>query len=290
MTQRIPAEQYSQVDPFSVAPERPLWQSLPIFLLSLPVTVACILAAVAAVLVLMPGYRAASPAQRDRRARIIAGCLAAAARVRVRVVDHNPTPADHAGLFVAPHVSMMEAPLLMSALGHFRVLAASFSRGLPVIGTLIDATDPIYVERGKDAGKVSTAMLLRDSVLNSGCRHLIFPEGTFTNGEAIIRFRSGAFIAGAPVTPVVFSYPGHVPFWNRQESTFLVQIYRMLSRVSTPVTVEILPTVHPSAAEKADPARYAERVRRTLSRHTGRVLSDKDLTDSPNFQKDRRET
>lgn len=289
MTQRIPTTQH-EIDPFSVAPVRPAWRSLPVFLLSLPVTAVSILGAVAAVLLLLPGYRSATPEDRDRRARVVAGWLAASARMRTTVIDHNPSPDDHADLFVAPHVSMMEAPLLMSVLGHFRVLTASFTRTLPIIGPLIDATDPLYVERGEKAGKASAAEQLRDSVLRSGCRHLIFPEGTFTNGEAIIRFRSGAFIAGAPVTPVVFSYPGYVPFWNRRESSFFAQIYRMLSQVWTPVTVEILPTVHPTDAEKADPARYAERVRRLLARHAGRPLSTKDLTDSPNFQKDRRET
>lgn len=35
---------------------------------------------------------------------------------------------------------------------------------------------------------------------------LLFPEGTTTNGNFLLRFRTGAFIAGVPVQPTIVKY------------------------------------------------------------------------------------
>jgi lysophosphatidylcholine acyltransferase/lyso-PAF acetyltransferase len=35
----------------------------------------------------------------------------------------------------------------------------------------------------------------------------LFPEGTTTNGRALISFKLGAFVPGFPVQPVVVRYP-----------------------------------------------------------------------------------
>jgi lysophosphatidylcholine acyltransferase / lyso-PAF acetyltransferase len=35
---------------------------------------------------------------------------------------------------------------------------------------------------------------------------LLFPEGTTTNGRYMLRFRTGGFIAGVPVQPIILKY------------------------------------------------------------------------------------
>lgn len=35
---------------------------------------------------------------------------------------------------------------------------------------------------------------------------LLFPEGTTTNGDYLLPFRTGAFIAGVPVQPTILKY------------------------------------------------------------------------------------
>ena len=153
-----------------------------------------------------------------------------------------------------------------------------------IFGYFINSLNPLYVERGKRKGGLSAA--LKQSLEEGQQRHLIFPEGTYTNGTRILQFKSGAFVPGQPVAPLAFHFPKYAPFWNRQESSLVVQIYRVLSRPFTPVTVRFLPMVFPSEKEKSNPKLYAENVRLLLSHTMNRPLSKYELTDSPNFQLD----
>ena len=65
-----------------------------------------------------------------------------------------------------------------------------------------------------------------------------------------------------------------------------VQIYRVLSRWYTPVTIRFMAMYHPNDEEKSNPKLYAENVRRLLSEATNRPLSKYEIKDSPNYRKD----
>lgn len=286
--QQARRETQALIDPFVVAPQAPLWKSLPIFALMLPVTVLGTVAAVVVCVTLIPLLLWVKGGLRDRLAKIITGALIAAARVRMTVIDHNIGPTHHAKLYVAPHVFMFEAIMKFRVVGYIRPLAAAFVQNLPIFNLVVAAADPIYVGRSKGRKGESVVTLLRESLETTDYRHSIFPEGTFTNGESIIRFKSGAFAAGHPVTPMVFHYPDYVPFWNRTESSLFGQMYRLLSRVQTRVVVEILPTYFPTPEELAKPRVYAENVRRLIAEVAQRPLSNQSLEDSPNFLKDKK--
>ena len=130
------------------------------------------------------------------------------------------------------------------------------------------------------------ASQIKRSILESEMRHVIFPEGSYANSKALLEFKSGAFIAGIPITPVLFFYDQYVPYWNRKESSFAVQIYRFLSRFYTTATVQILPTYTPDQHEKDNPKVYAEHVRRYMSYYLGCELSKCSVFDSPNYKLD----
>ena len=168
--------------------------------------------------------------------------------------------------------------------GHVRFLAASFSKDIPIFGALIRAVEPIFVERHIRTNNVASQ--IKTSILESKMRHVIFPEGSYANSKALLEFKSGAFIAGVPITPVLFIYEGYVPYWNRKESSLLVQMYRFLSRWSTTATVQILPTYTPDLEEKEQPKIYAENVRRYMSYYLGCGLSQYSVFDSPNYKID----
>jgi hypothetical protein len=74
----------------------------------------------------------------------------------------------------------------------------------------------------------------------------VFSEGTTTNGADIIQFRSGAFIQGQPVQPVVLTYHWRnvSPSWetvpNHQYGL------NMLSQFGHAVTITYLPVVEPA--------------------------------------------
>jgi 1-acyl-sn-glycerol-3-phosphate acyltransferase len=171
-------------------------------------------------------------------------------------------------------------------LGHIRFLSASYAKTIPFFGRLIRIVDPIFIDRKK--GRNNYTQQITDSLHNPKQKipHVIFPEGSYENAQVLLRFKSGAFVAGVPITPVLFVYTKYIPYWNRQESSFPIQLYRYFTRIYTPVHMIILPIYEPNEEEKQNPKIYAENLRRYMSYHLKIPLSKFDIYDSPNFKKD----
>jgi lysophosphatidylcholine acyltransferase/lyso-PAF acetyltransferase len=275
----------SDIDAFSVDEQAPLWKSISMFILLLPATIIPLILTLLVAGFFLPIYPKLPLSIRLRVGRMLAIGLLISARLKLNIRDCNPSEDAHSKLYVAPHISMMESAIFIRLLGHFRPIAAAFAKTIPIFGYFVKAIEPIYIERKKGSGR-GAVDLLRLSLEETEYKHLVFPEGTYTNGHSIIKFKSGAFAVGYPVTPVICDFPVYTPFWNRKESSFLVQLFRITSRLITAVDITILPTYIPSEEELADPKLYAEHVRRLISYHSGRPLSKQALQDSPNFQKD----
>ncbi|XP_043101061.1 lysophospholipid acyltransferase LPCAT4-like [Puntigrus tetrazona] len=96
---------------------------------------------------------------------------------------------------------------------------------------------------------------------------LMFPEGTTTNGRALIKFKPGAFLAGVPVQPVLLRYPGEPDTvrWTWKGLTWLGALWHTSSQIYTSVTVEFLPVYAPSQEEKQNPELYAENVQKVMA-------------------------
>lgn len=276
-----------ELDPFYVTPFPFEVKNFLLFLLLLPFSLPFIFLGTFGGLITTIFYRGFSLTNKDRASRFLSWLFMIGTRIRVKTKDHNPSTSDHSQLYVAPHICMAEVNLMMVPLGHIRILTAEFSRTVPIFKYFVEALDPIYVARGKNKKDAPSALeLLKKSIKETEYRHMIFPEGTYTNGKTLIRFKSGAFVLGIPVTPIIFHYPKYVPFWNRQESTIFVQFYRLMTQLYTPINIEILPTYHPSPEEIGDPKLYASNVRMLMAEAANRPLSNKMLQDSPNFKAD----
>jgi lysophosphatidylcholine acyltransferase / lyso-PAF acetyltransferase len=273
---------------FVVDPVTPLWISIPIFVVMLPLTTFCMFVTLILASIIIPVYRRQSIERRDKLSRVVMFWLMSTARFRINVVDYNKDESEHAQLYVSPHICMLEAMMMIYSIGHIRPMTADFTRNIPVFGIFVHASDPIYVMRGKQKNKISVVEQLRESVETTEYRHLIFPEGTFTNGKSLIQFKSGAFAVGRPVTPMLFHYPQYTPFWNREESSFFAQVYRIVSRFYTSVTIEYLPTYTPSQEELGNPKLYAENIRKLIAYHSKKPMSAQSLVDSPNYRKDKK--
>lgn len=94
----------------------------------------------------------------------------------------------------------------------------------------------------------------------------IAPEGMTTNGKQILRFRSGAFVHGAPVLPVCIQYRWrHLnPAWTVCSEPW--HVVRMLTQIVNIAHVQILPAYTPTRSEVQDPSRFAEHVRHRMVR------------------------
>ena len=77
-----------------------------------------------------------------------------------------------------------------------------------MLGRIAVANRTIFIDRLSTTKGVSVTDQIVDRLkTHDGAKVGMFPEGTTSNGTSIVNFRSGAFVAGAPVVPVVFKYP-----------------------------------------------------------------------------------
>lgn len=276
-----------EIDPFYVTPFPVSLKNTLLFLLLLPFSLPFLFLGTFGGLIVTSFYRKLSLPNKDRATKVLSWLFMMGTRIKMQIKDHNPSTEAHSKLYVSPHICMAEVNLMMIPLGHIRIITAEFSKTVPVFKYFVEALDPIYVVRGKNKKNAPSAFeALKQSITETEYRHMIFPEGTYTNGETLIQFKSGAFALGVPVTPVIFHYPKYIPFWNRQESNILIQFYRLMAQVYTPINIEILPTYYPSTEELEQPKIYAQNVREIIAAAAKRPLSNKSLQDSPNFKLD----
>jgi 1-acyl-sn-glycerol-3-phosphate acyltransferase len=112
------------------------------------------------------------------------------------------------GLLVANHVSFIDI-FAINALLPSGFVAKSDVAGWPLIGWMSRHNDTVFIERGsrKAAHQTQQQML---SVLASGQRLAIFPEGTTTAGDGVLPFHGalfqGAIDAAVPVSVLAIEY------------------------------------------------------------------------------------
>lgn len=158
---------------------------------------------------------------------------------------------------------------------------------LPFIGITSMAMGCLFVDREKgEQGKAVNKEFLgvasrvkqrmEDVAAGRGPNRrpiLLFPEGTTTNGEYLLPFRTGAFIAGVPLQPSILKYgPSRVsPAWETIGGAW--HIFLMLTTLLHSVTVYELPVYMPSKEEKGNPRLYADNVRAFMLKHSNLLES-----------------
>lgn len=126
------------------------------------------------------------------------------------------------GGVVANHVSWLDI-LVLNACDRVVFVAKADVASWPGIGGLARSTGTIFIERDRRTADVQLARL--GAALDAGQRILIFPEGTSTDGQRVLPFRSLLFAAfkgpGMRVQPVSLRYdapPGrdarHYGWWG----------------------------------------------------------------------------
>ena len=96
------------------------------------------------------------------------------------------------GAVVSNHLSYLDI-LLYSSVQPFVMVAKTEVRGWPLLGWMTAQAGTVYVERGggpKTYPAVNAAMA---EAYRSGLPVLFFPEGTTTDGAAVLPFRRGLF-------------------------------------------------------------------------------------------------
>lgn len=165
------------------------------------------------------------------------------------------------------------------------IVAMSPMKSVPVLGTILKAMQTIFVDR---VGTRDKKQVVLDKMLDrTSCPGwppiMIFPEGTTTNGTALITFKRGAFVLGVPVQPVVLNYKKNKCLdlsWVPKGPSSLVLFYRMLCQFRNYASVDFLPLYKPDAAELLDPAFFADNVRAVMAKRLDAEVTAHSLEDS----------
>ncbi|KAJ3676096.1 hypothetical protein LUZ60_003508 [Juncus effusus] len=184
-----------------------------------------------------------------------------------------------AGAIVSNHVSYVDILYHMSS--SFPSFVAKRSVGkLPLVGLISKCLSCIYVQRESktsDSKGVSGMVTerIQEAHQNKFCpMMLLFPEGTTTNGGYLLPFKTGAFLAKAPVIPVILKYPYQrfSPAWDTMDG--MRHVFLLLCQFVNHIEVIKLPIYYPSEEEKEDPKLYADNVRKLMATEGNLVLSE----------------
>jgi 1-acyl-sn-glycerol-3-phosphate acyltransferase len=127
--------------------------------------------------------------------------------IKILVQGQERIPAGRACIFMANHVSNLDAPALMSNLpGRTVVFLKRSLMKLPIVGYAFKLANFIPVERDGSAENAQEAVADAVRVLASGLHITTFVEGRRSPNARMLPFKKGPFFlaedAGAPCVPV----------------------------------------------------------------------------------------
>jgi len=130
--------------------------------------------------------------RRIARVGVRAGARATLSSLGIRIVATGPNPP--AGtLVVANHLSWLDIVVVLASWPSAFV-AKREVKGWPFIGVLGDAVGAIWIDRRRPRDLLRVVQLL-ECALQRGDTVMLFPEGTTTNGQSVLPFKSGLFEA-----------------------------------------------------------------------------------------------
>lgn len=114
---------------------------------------------------------------------------------------------DEPKIFVVNHTSYLDFCIIYYVL-KLGFLATSSIVKNPITRSMVSIIPTLLIEIGKKGGS-DTVNRMKEYVENTGplC---IFPEGMITHPATIGKFRTGAFMVGVPIYPVVLNYKNRI--------------------------------------------------------------------------------
>ncbi len=200
-----------------------------------------VLHGMAVALLLFPRLRAA---ERHARIRWWAGKMLAVLGVSLRV---QGTPAAGASLLVANHISWLDILAIHAVLPHARFVSKADVKAWPLLSHLVEAGGTLYLERERkrDALRVVHAMA---EALQAGQTVAVFPEGTTSDGRALLPFHANllqaAIATGTVVQPVALRFSDATDAYSRAvefigDTTLVESLWRVVcgQRITANVTL-----------------------------------------------------
>lgn len=175
-------------------------------------------------------------------------------------------PVAGAVLLVANHVSWLDIMAVHAVCPHARFVSKADVKSWPLMRHLVDAGGTLYLERERkrDALRVVHAMA---EALKAGDTVAIFPEGTTSDGQALLPFHANllqaAIATETPVQPVAIRFSDATHAVSRAvefvgATTLAQSLWRVARGDGLVVRVDLLP---PRDTAQADRRLLAELLR-----------------------------
>ncbi|PNT49503.2 hypothetical protein POPTR_002G134100v4 [Populus trichocarpa] len=186
---------------------------------------------------------------------------------------------ERSGAIISNHVSYLDILYHMSASFPSFVAKRSVAK-LPLVGLISKCLGCVYVQREsnssdfKGVSGVVTKRVKEAHENRSAPMMMLFPEGTTTNGEFLLPFKTGAFLATAPVHPVILRYPYQRFSLAWDSISGARHVFYLFCQFINHMEAIWLPVYYPSQEEKDDPKLYASNVRRLMTCESHLIMSD----------------
>ncbi|KAI4316792.1 hypothetical protein L6164_024737 [Bauhinia variegata] len=192
------------------------------------------------------------------------------------------------GVIISNHVSYLDILYQMSSSFPSFVAKRSVAK-LPLVGLISKCLGCVYVQREakspdfKGVSAVVTERIREAHQNKSAPIMMLFPEGTTTNGDYLLPFKTGAFLANVPVLPVIlrYHYQRFSPAWDSISG--VRHVIFLFCQFVNYMEVTRLPVYYPSQQEKDDPKLFANNVRRVMASEGNLVLSDIGLAEKREY-------
>lgn len=151
-------------------------------------------------------FRALDAAQRQARIR-----WWSAKTLRVLGISMRVEGSVQAGgvLLAANHVSWLDITALHAVVPQARFVSKADIRSWPLLSHLADAADTLYLERERKRDALRVVHLVAQA-LSEGQTVAVFPEGTTSDGHALLPFHANLFQAAiatsTPVQPIALRF------------------------------------------------------------------------------------
>jgi 1-acyl-sn-glycerol-3-phosphate acyltransferase len=188
-------------------------------------------------------------------------------KVHMRIEGARPSLHETGILFVSNHISWIDV-LALNAIRPMRFVAKAEVRDWPVIGHLAARAGTLFFTRRPQ--ELLQVNRLMSSLLTRGQCVALFPEGTTSHGDTVLRFHSGLFQSAAEqqalVWPIALRYHDtngvvahHAAFIGDQ--SLLDSIQQVLRQPALHLHIRFLPTL---AASQYDRYELAHRARTAI--------------------------
>lgn len=183
---------------------------------------------------------------------------------------------------IGNHVTAMDGPVFRIAFGPITGVAIAWVTKFPVAATIARAHHVLAVEREGDAPSIPKTKVSPEAeatekpksktetiveyqkLCASDSRFLplaVFPEATTKASNCLVKFRTGAFVAGEPIQPVALLWPSDIGWVDNLGE----HLWDMMTRWWTCVDIHILPPYYPDDEERKNPTLYAQNVQKLIA-------------------------